>query len=114
MRAVHVVLWSFGCAVALLGCGASEPRESDIFHDPALRAGVVEADGEAERALLARLAQDPEAGAMDVGGSTFTLDAPYAAASGRTCRRVSRGDAARLACETGEGWRFVPDVSGAP
>ncbi len=113
MRARLFFLCSLGCLGAL-GCGASEPREADIFHDPALRASEVEPASEDDRAVLARLASDPAPGALEVGGSTYEIDAAYAAASGRRCRHVRDGSAERLACETTEGWRFVPGLLGGP
>ncbi|MEC7520802.1 MAG: hypothetical protein VYE22_13095 [Myxococcota bacterium] len=93
-----------------LACGSSAPRESDIFHDPALRAGALEADGDAERALLTALADAGE-GPVEVSGVAATP--PYHAASGRRCRRIS-GGSHRLACQGDEGaWVFVPDVLSA-
>lgn len=102
-------------AVLAAGCGASEPRESDIFHDPALRPSVVAAANDAERALLARLNEDDIEGPVVIDGHSYAIDAPYAAASGRRCRvLVDEGDR-RLACETDEGsWVFVPPIVRAP
>ena len=37
--------------MSVAGCGASEPREADIYHDPALRPGVVVAEGFGEDEL---------------------------------------------------------------
>lgn len=100
-----------GVALSLMvACGSSPPRESDIYHDPALRAGTVQADGDGERALLDALVGADE-GPIEVGG--LSAAATYHAASGRRCRRISGGDA-RLACEGQDGaWVFVPDVLSA-
>ena len=92
-----------------IGCGASSPREADIYHDPLLRPGVVPAGG-ADGELLARLAHLDGAETLDVSGRTFSVDAPYFAASGRRCRAVRAGVDARLACESDDGWVFVPQV----
>lgn len=100
-----------GVALSLLvACGSSPPRESDIYHDPALRAGSVQARGDAERALLDALASASD-GPVEVAG--LSAAATYHAASGRRCRQVTGADA-RLACEGPDGaWVFVPDVLSA-
>lgn len=95
-------------AVGAVACGASEPREEDIYHDPALRPSFLEPQSDAERALLAELGSEPEAGAVQIAGASFLLGAPYYAASGRVCRAVAAPAARRLACQTEDGWRFVP------
>jgi len=95
-------------SVGAVACGASEPREADIYHDPALRPSFLEPASDAERALLAELGSDPETGAVQVAGASFRVGAPYHAASGRVCREVAADAARRLACETEDGWRFVP------
>jgi hypothetical protein len=71
----------------------------------ALSPGVV-----AER--LPRLANGAT---LRVGDETVVGDAAYAAASGRTCRRLqltqgSGPTSDRLACSDGGAWFFVPDV----
>lgn len=92
---------------ATTACGAGAPREADIYHDPALRPGSVAAADDAERQLLAQLA-DAE-GAAEVAG--FSVDAPFHSASGRRCRGVRRAAERRLACERTDGaWSFVPNV----
>ncbi|HJL18121.1 MAG TPA: hypothetical protein RMH99_20830 [Sandaracinaceae bacterium LLY-WYZ-13_1] len=97
-------------ATALIGCGASTPRESDIYHDPALRPGVVTAAASDSR-LLARLAELEGADSVQIDGRRYEVEAAYAAASGRTCRSVlPAGASPRLACESEDGWVFVPQV----
>jgi len=114
MRARPFAVALFALAsVGAVACGASEPREADIYHDPALRPSFLEPESDAERALLAELDAGPEAGAVQVAGASFRLGAPYHAASGRVCREVSADAARRLACETEEGWRFVPPLGRA-
>ncbi|MGE0791124.1 MAG: hypothetical protein AB7S26_35960 [Sandaracinaceae bacterium] len=98
----------------VMGCGASEPRESDIFYDPALRASVVEPEDDADRTLLQRLAADPEPGPLTVGERTYVLEASYDAASGRRCRGLSVGSERRLACEADDAWAFVPSLETGP
>ncbi len=108
-------LASFAIISPLLfaGCGASAPTEETIYYDPALRPGVVEAATESEQQLLIRLSEVSAGAPMEVGGQVFVADPLYVSASGRRCRTVhARGgeDGARLACETEDGWVFVPQV----
>lgn len=101
---------SVAMAVCLAGCGSATPRDADIYHDPALRPGVIAADG-AEQELLARLGDIDAAEVVEVGDRTFEVDRPYHAASGRWCRGVRSGAGQpRLACQTDDGWTFVPQV----
>jgi len=95
-----------------LGCGATPPREDDIFHDPALRPGV-EAANETDQQLLARMGE-PLADAVVLGSQSYSVESPYHAASGRRCRAVTSGSTRRLACENPDAsWVFVPDIAGA-
>lgn len=103
-----------GLSLLATGCGASEPREEDIFHDPSLRASHVQPADDTERAVLRELAGHPGEEAVEVGGQTVRLERPYHAASGRRCRAVALGEARRLACEYPEGWAFVPSVGTEP
>lgn len=109
--------WAKLASLAVLaGCG-SGPQESTIYHDPALRPGVIEANDATERELLVRLAVLEAETSIELGGRTFAAGAPYHAASGRRCIHVVEADTERLACSTSdEGpWVFVPIVvSGAP
>lgn len=71
---------------------------------------------ESERALLQQLATLPSGVARRIADATVTAEAPYEAASGRTCRAISVSSPAtakksrRLACNDGKAWFFVPDV----
>ncbi|HHH28714.1 MAG TPA: hypothetical protein ENK57_10275 [Polyangiaceae bacterium] len=99
-----------GLLIALLAvaCGGP-PSERDIFHDPALRPGSVEAASEEERQVLRRI--DGATSTIEVGGQTYSLEPPYYAASGRRCRGVLGGSGRRLACDSPSGWVFVPDLT---
>ena len=98
-------------ASSLIGCGSSAPREADIYHDPALRPGVVVAADGAEETLLARLPEVASAEVIEVADRRFEVERPYHAASGRWCRAVRvPGGEPRLACEADDGWVFVPQV----
>jgi len=100
------------------GCGSGPPAEHDIWHTPALRPGQVPPTSAAERELLAQMPGLPSDEPVTVGGQVFVAGPPYAAASGRNCRTVtmstqaapSEASGARLACEQGADWVFVPDV----
>lgn len=111
---MHVRLAILGLlCLGVPACGAAEPREADIFHDSALRPSVVQPASDAERAVLSSLAEDPQSDELAVSGQVFRLEPTYYAASGRRCRRVV-GPTTRLACETDEGWAFVPELHEAP
>lgn len=104
------VLWGAGCG------GAPEPREQDIWHRSQLRPGRVPAETKGEQELLARLGDVPTGEPVTVAGQVFVVDAPYAAASGRTCRSITvRGPEGegqpevKLACDGPGGWELVPD-----
>ncbi len=72
-----------------------------------------------EREVLQRISQLPAGTAQRVGDDTVVADAPYAAASGRTCRALrltvsKTGKVShRVACNGGSAWFFVPDVFGS-
>ncbi|HVY31779.1 MAG TPA: hypothetical protein VHB79_34825 [Polyangiaceae bacterium] len=71
-----------------------------------------------ERSVLQELPKLPSGVARPFANATVTADAPYAAASGRTCRAihlggVTTGKSELLACSSGADWFFVPDVFGA-
>jgi hypothetical protein len=69
-----------------------------------------------ERDVLQRLPHLPNGAPQQIGGLVVTASAPYAAASGRTCRSLelsmpsSKEASRRLACSNGNAWFFVPDV----
>lgn len=94
-----------------IGCGAAAPPEAAIYHDPALRPGVVAAVEADETELLSRLASDDSTQTIIVGDRRFEVAASYHAASGRPCRSIltDRG-APRLACRADDEWVFVPQV----
>jgi hypothetical protein len=113
----HPGVW----AVVLLGllwtgCASAPPTDAEIWHQSTLRPGVVPPGTHGERELLVRMPDVPVGQPVAFGSQVFTVDAPYVAASGRTCRPVTaRSNEAdghvdfRLACEEPDGWAFVPD-----
>lgn len=73
--------------------------------------------GESERAVLRQVPTLRSGTPQRIGDATVTAEAPYPAASGRTCRAllVTQASAAAkhyLACSNGKTWFFVPDVFG--
>ncbi|MFK7991727.1 MAG: hypothetical protein AB8I08_37265 [Sandaracinaceae bacterium] len=98
-------VWLLALGGTLGGCGASQPQEADIYHDPLLRPSVVHAEGP-DAQLLARLDEVSGEGTLQVGGAPVAVETPYPAASGRVCRSVGE----RLACRSEDGWEFVPVV----
>lgn len=72
-----------------------------------------------ERQVLERVAALPSGTATRIGDATVNADAPYAAASARSCRALhitlsaSRQPLYRLACNDGRAWFFVPDIFGS-
>ena len=72
-----------------------------------------------ERQVLDKVAALPSGVATHVGDATVSAEAPYAAASARSCRALhitlsaSQQPLHRLACSDGGAWFFVPDIFGA-
>jgi len=111
----------FNGLVLLLGClllGCSRPpaataRELSDANDTGRTLAV---SNESERALLQRLSALPSGKPQHIGDATVIAEAPYSAASGRSCRslHVTRAQTSRnrLACNDGRGWYFVPDIFG--
>jgi hypothetical protein len=82
---------------------------------------AIGAKNASERTVLQRLPGLPSGKAERLGSLNVTAEAPYTAASGRTCRALSLSDeprqqaVPRLACTKGGAWFFVPDVfAGGP
>jgi hypothetical protein len=103
----------------VLGCSSQPALSARDAADASDTGGKLAARSPSERALLDSLPSLPPGVARRVGAVTVTAEAPYAAASGRTCR-VLRLDAdrkgqgsRRLACSDGTSWFFVPDVFSA-
>jgi len=67
--------------------------------------------------VLAQLEQLPATEARTIDSLVVVADAPYSAASGKTCRRLTltpqkppKASRTRLACRDGDAWGFVPSV----
>jgi hypothetical protein len=82
--------------------------------------GVVSPATDTERAVLERLGSLAPGQREQVRGVAVVAEPAYAAASGRSCRRLALGPSggnaseARLACSEGKGWFFVPNVFASP
>jgi hypothetical protein len=72
---------------------------------------------DSERKLLEALPRIQDGREQRVAEAKVVAEAPYASASGKTCRALrlgsARGESRRLACSDGKAWFFVPDVFGS-
>lgn len=107
--------------IVMSGCGSTSSNASADTPSPVLGDGTAEAASPAEAKVLARLDQFPVAEARSVDTISVVADAPYAAASGKTCRRLTltpstppKTSRTRLACKDADRWGFVPSVFLAP
>lgn len=77
---------------------------------------TVPAVSETERQVLSRVGNLPSGIATQIGDASVNAEAPYAAASARSCRALhitlsaSRQTLHRVACKEGASWFFVPDI----
>lgn len=104
-------------ALLLLGC--SRPTvEARAAADANDTGGSISPRSDLERALLRAISSLPDGTPRQVAGATVVAEPAYTAASGRTCRPLNVSSAAGkashlLACASGSGWFFVPDVFSA-
>ena len=102
----------------LIGCASAPPAAARDVADANDTGSTLVAKSQSERALLTDLPGLPALATRRLGDATVMAEAPYAAASGRTCRALhvtSKQPATtrhRLACSDGKSWFFVPDVFG--
>jgi hypothetical protein len=106
-------------ALAAIACAGAEHQRADSptpFEEP----NQLKATS-GEQQVLQQLDALPAGQASVVGEYSVMPEAPYQAASGRTCRKLTlnsrstKSSSLRLACSDGTRWQFVPDVfSGAP
>jgi hypothetical protein len=107
-------------AVVSAGC-SSQPRFPDA-EDPAMEQhGRVPPSSEVESQALKQLDSLAPNASVSILGRSVRASAPYAAASGRLCRRVEIGQGKKtgastglLACRDEREWHYVPDVFAAP
>jgi hypothetical protein len=104
-------------AALCAACSSQSPISARDAADANDTGGATPARSALERSVLQELPKLPNGVAQKLANATVTADAPYAAASGRTCRAIHLGGVTSgrkelLACSTGAEWFFVPDVFG--
>ena len=116
VRARPRVLLGLVCA-ALVGCASTNQELTSEQPQSVMGDGTAEPASPAETKVLAQLEQLPPTQASTIDGLSVVADAPYAAASGKTCRRLTltsvkppKASRVRLACRNGDAWGFVPSV----
>ncbi len=105
-----------------VSCSSSHrPEPRDPSYASLVEPGTREPSDDVERAILARLGELEPGAEEHIDGQVVVAGAPYAAASGRTCRTVTIRPSAqaakpssRLACLVEDVWAFVPDVLRLP
>lgn len=105
--------------MAMLGCSKPPSIAAQDAADANDTGGALAAQSDSERALLKEVGSMPTGTPRRIGSATVVADAPYTAASGRTCRALhlsaegSKKAEGKLACNNGKGWFFAPDVFGS-
>lgn len=115
------VLFNSLVCIVMLGCGTTNQDVRAEEPGTVIGDGTAEAASPAEAKVLAGLDRLPAAKEASVDNLSVVADPPYAAASGKTCRRLTltslrppKPSNTRLACRNAEGWAFVPSVYLAP
>lgn len=118
-RIAELRCWLVVLSVGQLGCAAAPTPTAREVADANDTGRTLTATSETERKTLAQIANLGDGASRRVGNATVIAEAPYASASGRTCRAVHlttenpHNTVHRLACSDGQAWFFVPDVFGA-
>ena len=120
VHARAAVLFSLVCGV-MIGCASTKQDVAPEEPTSIMGDGTAEAASPAEAKVLAELERLPPAQERTIDSLSVVADAPYAAASGKTCRRLTmtsrkppKTSRTRLACRNGDSWGFVPSVFLAP
>ncbi len=108
------------CSTSLLAllfasaCGGSTHTPGDKAYSVAVAPGTRAPAGALEEQILATLPTMAPEQPTQMEGQTITASAPYNAASGQQCRRISISSAQQtrpmLACLLPRGWSFVPTI----
>ncbi|HEX9619477.1 MAG TPA: DVU3141 family protein [Polyangiaceae bacterium] len=106
--------WFAGVLIVACG-GAKVVPTAQEAKDAADTGTRLEAQTPLEQSVLAELPRMPADRPRSFGGVAVSAGAPYHAASGRPCRKVTlaaqAGEVAeRVACAEAGSWFFVPDV----
>lgn len=117
LRVFSVLMVWLTLPTAFLGACSAQPATSPRDAADANDTGrVVAPASDSERRLLKELPTLQSGRGRSVGDAKVVAEAPYASASGKTCRAVhvtpsqARDVRHRLACSDGKSWFFVPDV----
>lgn len=106
--------WLVGLLVACSSSPAASARDVADANDTGR---TLDAKSDTDRAMLRELPTLPSKTPRQVGNATVVAEPSYASASGRSCRALrikaaGHQPTARLACNDGKHWFFVPDVFG--
>ena len=108
----HLAHLSVGSLVlAAMACASAPPAGT---WSPELAPSSLATSSTAEAEVLARAAQLPVEQPVTVAGLHVLAAAPYSAASGRLCRQLQIDQQPRLACDSADGWVFVPVLLESP
>lgn len=110
--------WIVAVVAGVAACAAAPQPSAREVADANDTGQALTAKSEQERAVLREAASLPSGVARRISGTNVLAEAPYVAASGRTCRALQLSEHAsqaihRLACSDGKAWFFVPDVFGS-
>lgn len=100
------------------GCASEPALNARDAADASDTGRVLAPANDSERRLLEALPRLAEGREQRVAEAKVVAEAPYASASGKTCRAVHflsgprPSETHRLACSDGKSWFFVPDVLG--
>jgi hypothetical protein len=115
-----MITFGLGCLMAT-ACGGDRQEPRAQSGGPVLGDGTAEPASPSELKVLAALDELAPGQPRAIGDLSVVADAPYHAASGRTCRGVTltstlppKHSRTRLACKHGQQWQFAPSVFLAP
>ena len=115
-----MIIFGLGCLV-VTACGGERREPRTQSGTSVMGDGTAEAASPSELKVLAVLGELVPGKTRTIGELSVVADAPYYAASGKTCRGVTLTSAnppkhsrTRLACKNGEAWYFAPSVFLAP
>ena len=105
--------WFQAAALPFLVAACASAPPAAAF-TPELAPSTLAVASPAEQEVLRRAPQLPVHESVDVSGLQVVAAAPYAAASGRLCRELRLDEQPRLACDSDDGWVFVPVLVEGP
>jgi hypothetical protein len=105
-------------AALLLACSSTPRASARDVADANDTGRLLDGKTASDRAVLAQLSVLPSGTPQRIGNALVVAEAPYSAASGRSCRALhltpaqAKSASNRLACSDGKSWFFVPNVLG--